>query len=497
MKPRCIAAAFLVLVAPAFALDGQPGMHDPSTVIQADGKFYVYATGNGLPAFVSDDGWTWRRTGSVMQAVPGGRPGPEVIARGGNNSWAPDIIRAGDRYFMYYSAPGTQPKSAIGLLIGKTLDPGSPDYKWEDGGPIVWSDGVEDSNAIDPGVLRDPTNGTLWLTYGSYFGYIRLVELDPKSGRRLHPELKPIDIAINSEASIMIFHDGWYYLLVTHGSCCAGGNSSYNIRMGRSKKVTGPFVDNMGVDMIRGGGKLFAGSSGRHIGPGHFGLIDLGDGVQKFSCHYESDLDRGGASVLDIRPLLWRDGWPVAGDNLPAGTYEIQSARTGTALEMAVQGVPVGGGRGRGGRGGGGDPVPVPPVPAQDAAQVSANWPAFAVNVRMAPYMVQAQQKWTFTPVDNVGGYPGSSFFKITIAGTDRALAATGDAELVVLPAFTGGPEQLWRIDQLTDGTYRVMPKAVPNSAEPLALSAVGSSSPTLSTFRPDSDRQRWSIVTP
>ena len=497
MKPRCIAAAFLVLVAPAFALDGQPGMHDPSTVIQADGKFYVYATGNGLPAFVSDDGWTWRRTGSVMQAVPGGRPGPEVIARGGNNSWAPDIIRAGDRYFLYYSAPGTQPKSAIGLLIGKTLDPGSPDYKWEDGGPIVWSDGVEDSNAIDPGVLRDPTNGTLWLTYGSYFGYIRLVELDPKTGKRLHPELKPVNIAINSEASIMIFRDGWYYLLVTHGSCCAGGNSSYNIRMGRSKKVTGPFVDNMGVDMIRGGGKLFAGSSGRHIGPGHFGLIDLGDGVQKFSCHYESDLDRGGASVLDIRPLLWSDGWPVAGDNLPAGTYEIQSARTGTALEMAVQGVPVGGGRGRGGRGGGGDPAPIPPVPAQDAAQVGVNWPAGAVNVRMAPYMVQAQQKWTFTPLANVGGYPGSPFFKITIAGTDRALAATGDAELVVLPAFTGGPEQLWRVDQLTDGTYRVMPKGVPNSPEPLALSAVGSSSPTLSKFRPDSDRQRWSIVTP
>lgn len=46
----------LLLVAPAFALDGEPGMHDPSTVIQADGRFYVYATGNGLPAFVSTDG---------------------------------------------------------------------------------------------------------------------------------------------------------------------------------------------------------------------------------------------------------------------------------------------------------------------------------------------------------------------------------------------------------------------------------------------------------
>jgi len=506
MKFRCVAAAMLLLVVPAFALDGAPGMHDPSTVIQADGKFYVYATGNGLPAFVSDDGWTWRRSGSVMQAVPGGRPGPDVIARGGNNSWAPDVIRVGDRYFLYYAAPGTQPKAAIGLLIGKTLDPSSPDYKWEDGGPVVWSDGVEDSNAIDPGVLRDPTNGTLWLTYGSYFGYIRLVELDPKTGKRLHPERKPVNIAINSEASIMIFREGWYYLLVTHGSCCAGGNSSYNIRMGRSKKVTGPFIDNMGVDMMQGGGKLFAGSSGRHIGPGHFGLLDLGDGVQKFSCHYESDLDRGGTSVLDIRPLLWRDGWPVAGDNLTAGTYEIQSARTGTALEMAVQGVPVGGARGRGGRGGAGvpggrgespTPPPVTPIAAQDAAQVSGNWPGGPVDVRMAPYMVQAQQKWTITPVDDAGGYPGSPFFKITIAGTDRTLAATSESELVVLPAFTGAAEQLWRIDQLTDGTYRLMPKAIPNSKEPLALSAVGSSSPTLAKFRPDSDRQRWLIVTP
>ena len=98
-------------------------MHDPSTVVVHDGKFYVYATGNGLPISISDDGWTWRRAGTLMQAVPGGRPGPDVIARGGNNTWAPDVIRSGDKYFVYYSAPGTQPKSAIGLLVGKTLDP--------------------------------------------------------------------------------------------------------------------------------------------------------------------------------------------------------------------------------------------------------------------------------------------------------------------------------------------------------------------------------------
>ena len=464
-------------------------MHDPSTVIVENGKFYAFGTGAGLPISVSDDGWTWRRAGTLMQAVPGGRPGPDVLARGGNNTWAPDVIRAGDKYFIYYSAPGTQPKSAIGLLVGKTLDPSSPDYKWEDGGPVVWSDGVEDSNAIDPGVFRDPMNGSLWLTYGSYFGYIRLVELDPKTGTRLHPARKPVNIAINGEASTMMFRDGWYYLLLTHGSCCVSANSTYNIRMGRSRNVAGPFLDNIGIDMLQGGGKLFLGSGGRYIGPGHFGLLDLGGSVQKFSLHYEADLDRGGISVLDIRPLLWRDGWPVAGDNIKEGIYQFESARTGTALELAVQGVPVGGLRGRGARGGG------PPVPAQDASQVSATWPSGPIDVRMSPFMAQAQQKWSVTPVANAGGYPGSPYFKITIAGTERALAATDDRELVVVPTFTGAPEQLWRIDQITDGTYRVMPKVSANQS--LALSAIGSSAPTLSRFNPDSDRHRWVLKTP
>jgi arabinan endo-1,5-alpha-L-arabinosidase len=486
------AATLLLLTPTILALDGDPEIHDPSTIMVHDGKFYTYGTGRGLPILTSEDGWTWRRAGSLMDAVHGDRA--EVLELGGNNTWAPDVIRSGNRYFVYYSAPGTQPRSAIGLLVGTTLDPDSPDYRWEDGGPVVWSDGVEDNYAIDPGLFRDPTDGSLWMTYGSYFGYIRLVQLDPATGKRLYPNREPVDIAINGEASTMIHRDGWYYLLLTHGSCCAGANSSYNIRMGRSRAVTGPFLDNMGIDMLQGGGKLFVGSGGRYIGAGHFGLLDLGDGVQKFSLHFEADLDRGGRSVLDIRPLLWRDGWPVAGENFGAGTYEIQSARTGTSLEMAVEGTPVGGPRRRGFGGGGEPPVP---IPAQQAAQVEGSWPDGPVDARMAQYMVQAQQKWDIDPVTDAGGYPGSPYFKITVAGTDRALAATDQRELVVLPAFTGAAEELWRIDQLTDGTYRIMPTAVPGSGEPLALSAIGSSMPTLTRFDPGSDRQRWLLNRP
>jgi arabinan endo-1,5-alpha-L-arabinosidase len=497
-----LVAITLALASLALALDGQIGIHDPSTIAFCNGKFYTYGTGGS--SLVSDDGWTWRR-------------GTTLPRRG----LAPDVIHIGDRYYVYVAANiGAQPKAAVNMIWSKSLDPDSPDYKWEEGGVVASSDGVEDSNAIDPGVFLDPNDGRLWLVYGSYFGYIRLVELDPRSGKRLHPDDTPRDLAINCEASDMIYHDGWYYLLATHGSCCRGADSGYNIRMGRSRKVTGPFLDHEGIDMIQGGGKLFAGSSGRAIGPGHFGLLDLGDGVQKVSMHYEADLDRGGASVLEIRPLLWKDGWPVAGENFKEGTYQIESARTGTVLELAVEGIPVGGriarGGGRGGptaAGGGGRGGPPAaggggrgggmfagtgsPIPAQDVAAVSKDWPTGNVDVRMANYLSQAQQKWTISAVPDAGGYPGSPYFKITIAGTGRTLSATPDAELVVLPAFTGTPEQLWRIEQFPDGTWRIMPKSAVQSKPALSLSAVGSSFATLSKSDASSEKQRWLIKIP
>jgi arabinan endo-1,5-alpha-L-arabinosidase len=480
MNTRIVAAAvstlaFLGLSNSALALDGAPFIHDPSTLMLCDGKWYTYGTGGG--GLISDDGWVWRS-------------GPRQPAGGA----APDAIKIGDRYYIAYGSSGGGlgggHAARIGTMWTKSLDPQSPDYKFSEGTQVASSDGVEDCDAIDPSLLLGP-DGRMWLSYGTFFGFVRLVELDPKTGKRVEGN-EPINIAIDCEGTGLIYNDGWYYLMGTHGTCCDGVNSTYNIVAGRSKKVTGPYLDAMGVDMLRGGGKMVVAANGHNVGPGHFGRIIVGDGVEKFSCHYEADLDRGGRSILDIRALLWKDGWPVAGEDFKGGTFEIQSERSGFALELAVDYVRMGGGRGGGfgGRGGGG--APAAPIPLQELSQVTNNWPAGNIEVRLCDYMSRPHQKWTVAPVAEAGGYIGGPWFKITLAGTDRALAATADAEVVAVPAFTGAAEQLWRIDQLTDGTYRIMPKSLP-----MALTAVGNSTPSLVKFDPKSDKARWNFRTP
>jgi arabinan endo-1,5-alpha-L-arabinosidase len=469
------ALSSILLTGTVTAQIGKPFIHDPSTIMECEGKYYTFGTGGG--GLISEDGWNWN-SGAI-------RPG------GGA---APDAVKIGDRFLIAYGATGGGlgggHNGRILTMWNKTLDPKSPDFKYSEAVIVASTDGNEDCDAIDPGILLDPTDGRLWLSYGTYFGFIRLVELDPKTGKRVEGN-KPLNIAIDCEATDLLYRDGWYYLLGTHGTCCDGANSTYNIVVGRSRKVTGPYVDNVGRDMLKGGGKMVVAAGGRVVGPGHFGLLDLGEGVQKMSCHYEADLDQSGRSVLGIRPLLWKNGWPVAGDNFKEGTYEIESERRGYALELAVDFVRMAGGI----RGFARNPdEPIKTVPSQELADVIKTWPAGNIDVRIGDYMFRPHQKWTITAVSDAGGYPGGPYYKVVIAGTDRALAATTEAEVVTVPAFTGAPEQLWRIDQLTDGTYRIMPKVVPGSKERLALVSAGDSTPTLAAFDINSDNSKWNF---
>lgn len=457
------------------AQTGKPFIHDPSTIMECEGKYYTFGTGGG--GLISEDGWTWNGGGV--------RPG------GGA---APDVVKIGDRYLIVYGATGGGlgggHNGKILTMWNKTLDPKSPEFKYSEAIVVASSDGKEDNDAIDPGLLLDPTDGRLWVSYGTYFGFIRLVELDPKTGKRVEGN-KAIDIAIDCEATDLVYRNGWYYLLGTHGTCCDGPNSTYNIVVGRSKKVTGPYLDNMGRDMLKGGGKMVLAAGGRVNGPGHFGRTVLGDGIEKLSCHYEADLDQSGRSVLGIRPLLWKNDWPVAGDNLKEGTYEIESERRGYALELVVDFVRMPGGM-RGFRPNNDEPVK--PVPSQELADVIKTWPAGNIGVRAGDYMFRPHQKWTISAVPGAGGYLGGAYYKIVIAGTDRALAATADAELITVPSFTGAAEQLWRIDQLIDGTFRIMPKTVPGSTKQLALVSSGDSTPTLAEFDMNSDNSKWNF---
>lgn len=472
-----VAAAMLALA--SYAQTGQPYIHDPSTLAECDGKYYTFGTGSG--GLFTEDGWTWKG-GAV-------RPG------GGA---APDVLKIGDRYLVIYGATGGGlgggHNGRILTMWNKTLDPQSPKFKYTEPIEVASSDGMEDNDAIDPGLLLDPQTGRLWVSYGTYFGNIRLIELDPKTGKRMEGN-EPLDIAIDCEATDLIYRDGWYYLLGTHGTCCDGVNSTYNIVAGRSRKVTGPYMDNVGRDMFHGGGKMVIAAGDRVCGPGHFGRTVIDEGVEVMSCHYEADFDQGGRSVLGIRPLLWKNGWPYAGDRFKEGTYEIESERRGYALELAVDFTRMKQDRQAWFQI---DPdKPVAPVANQTLDEVVGSWPEGDIPARIGDYMFRPHQRWTITAVPEAGGYLSNPYFKITIEGTNRALAATVRAEVATVPEYTGADEQLWRIEQLTDGTFRIMPKRMPGRKginTKYVLYSAGDSTPTLAEYDFSSDNSKWNF---
>ena len=465
---------------PAGAQTGAPYIHDPSTLAECEGKYYTFGTGGG--GLISDDGWSWHSGAE--------RPG------GGA---APDVMKIGDRYLCIYGATGGGlgggHSGRILTMWNKTLDPKSPDFKWTTAVEVCSSDGMEDQDAIDPGLLLDPTTGRLWASYGTYFGTIRLIELDPTTGYRVSGN-KEKDIAIDCEATDLIYRNGWYYLLGTHGTCCDGVNSTYNIVVGRSRSVEGPYIDNVGRDMYHGGGRMVIAAGDRKTGAGHFGRTIVDDGVEIMSFHWEADFDMGGRSTLAIRPLLWKNDWPYAGDQIKDGVYEIESERRGYALELAVDFVRMNVAR----QGGFGRPqqnaAPPQPVANQTLAEVQGTWPEGDVPVRCGDYMFRPHQRWQVTPVPQKGGTICGPLYEIKIEGTNRALTATDNLE-VVAKDYAGLPEQLWRIEQLTDGTFRIMPYVIPGQQgknQKYCLYSAADSTPTLAVYDFQSDNSKWNF---
>jgi arabinan endo-1,5-alpha-L-arabinosidase len=86
--------------------------------------------------------------------------------------------------------------------------------------------------------------------------------------------------------------------------------------------------------------------------------------------------------------------------------------------------------------------------------------------------------------------------YEIYIEGTTRALTATADLQ-VATKEFEGQDNQLWWIEQLTDGSFRLMPFAIPGQEgfnKKYCLYSAGDSTPSLAEYDFNTDNSKWNF---
>ncbi|MGC2636691.1 MAG: arabinan endo-1,5-alpha-L-arabinosidase [Acidobacteriaceae bacterium] len=304
------------------------GTHDPS-IVKAGDTWYVFATGKALDGGqfqvrCSTDLHAWKLCGHVFDEIPewirNESPGTAEL-------WAPDISFENGEYRLYYAfSLFGKNTSGIALATNKTLDRSSADYHWDDRGLVLRSTEADDYNAIDPNFVLDEQHHA-WLAFGSFWSGIKLRRLNDQTGlagdakiyslaTRRRPEnpaparpgLPPDWEAI--EAPFIVHHGGYYYLLVSWDLCCRGTRSTYRTMVGRSKKITGPYVDDHGVPMMQGGGTPLLSADSRWLGPGGESVLMQPGGDDLIVFHaYDAHT---GHPALQISTIAWRDGWPHA-----------------------------------------------------------------------------------------------------------------------------------------------------------------------------------------
>lgn len=308
---------------PAISFAQSISVHDP-VMIKQDSVYYLFCTGMGISRWSSTDRVNWKKETPVfaqppawaLQAIPGYR----------GHTWAPDISYYNGQYYLYYavSAFGKN-TSCIGVATNKTLHTASPDYHWTDHGKVIQSvPGRDLWNAIDPNLITDE-NGTPWLAFGSFWNGIKLVKLNANGLSVAQPEVwytlasrpRKFDTPDSSagdaaiEAPFIFKKDKYYYLFVSFDACCRGANSTYKIMVGRSEKITGPYVDKSGMKMTSGGGSLLAAGDGANwFAVGH-NAVYTADG-KDYIIYHGYDAKDNGKSKLIIHTVSWdAAGWPV------------------------------------------------------------------------------------------------------------------------------------------------------------------------------------------
>jgi arabinan endo-1,5-alpha-L-arabinosidase len=286
-------------------LQGDLGVHDPS-IIEADGTFTIVSTGPGLRVKRSSDLSTWSDVGSVFAANP---PWIANEVPGATDLWAPDIAFFGGKYHLYYSASTFGSRNSC---IGHATTTDLPALSFVDQGPVVCTEQSDDYNAIDPAFVVDES-GTPWLSFGSFWSGIKLIQLDAE-GQRAGTEMYALasrDTVEAIEAPYIVRRGGYYYLFASFDLCCRGSSSTYRIMVGRADNVAGPYVDADGKPMLsQGGGTMVVLGNQRWRGPGHNGVLSVA--AEQYLVYHAYDATRGGAPTLRIAELLWdSNGWPL------------------------------------------------------------------------------------------------------------------------------------------------------------------------------------------
>jgi arabinan endo-1,5-alpha-L-arabinosidase len=301
------------------AVTGDLAAHDPDIVVGQNGSpWYVYSTGDesigdgNIEIRSSSDGRDWKLLGTVWKTKPAWLT---KTVKGVSNLWAPELFHHGSTWYLYYAAStfGSN-NSVIALATNSTLDPHSSSYKWVDRGVVVASQSTDNYNAIDPTIIDD-REGQGWMAFGSFWGGIQLVKIAWPSGK-LATASPPKQIAYRGsppdaiEAATIIHHSGYYYLIVSLDSCCQGAASTYNMGMGRSRSVAGPYVGETGHSLLDNGTSPLLATVGSQVGPGGESYSD------GYLAWHFYDANVGGATTLAIQKLGWtKEGWPTLATN--------------------------------------------------------------------------------------------------------------------------------------------------------------------------------------
>jgi arabinan endo-1,5-alpha-L-arabinosidase len=344
MFPRCTSALALVLLSLSasvcsaqdphvYTLSGDvAGTHDPS-MIKEGNTWYVFATGKApdggqFAVRCSQDLERWKLCGHVFDAVP---DWIHQRSPGTRDLWAPDISYVHHEYRLYYAySLFGKNTSGIALATNKTLDTTSLDYKWIDKGLVFESKAGDNYNAIDPNLVLD-TKGGAWLAFGSFWDGIKMWRLDDSGklskkdttlyslARRAKPENAdpaPPNLPSNwqaIEAPFVVHHRGYFYLFTSWDLCCRGLKSTYRTMVGRSKSITGPYLDATGKLLTEGGGTEVLVANTRWLGPGGQSIL-LDPKARDLIVFHAYDATTGKSS-MQLSTIDWTGGWPHAALN--------------------------------------------------------------------------------------------------------------------------------------------------------------------------------------